>query len=517
MIRWLEDETPNSALVRWLALFVLAGHIAVNIFTVYGFHRDELLYIAMGEHLRFWRMDFPPFIALTARVTRAILGSSLTAIRFVPAVAAALLVLLAGKAARRMGGGAFAQGAAAVAVAACPLFMRAGNLFQPVILDQLWWTLALYCLIRLGTDEKPRRGEQPAWWIRLGIVAGFGLLTKFSILFFGAAVLGAIIISPRRRALLTRWPWVTLLLALAIGSPSLVGQIRLGWPVLGQLHALQSVQLERVTRGAYLIGQLFYGPAALMALLGAAWLIVAEKARPFRLAGWSAVLAFVLLFVLHGKPYYIGPIYPVLFAAGAVALEQVRSRRGRLLRTVAVALIVIYGIVFLPVGVPIVPPARMVRYAAAMTPKRTLTTNTGTALSLPQDYADMLGWDSLAAVTARVYRALPDSIRSQTVLLAANYGEAGALDLLGRPLGLPPVVSSAGSYWFFGPGKLPARIALAVGITAAQLKPFFGRLTPVGEVLNPLGVPEEQRVELFLCEEPVRTIQEVWPSLAGQN
>lgn len=517
MSRWLEDEPPIPALVRWLALLVLAGHIAVNIFTVYGFHRDELLYIAMGEHLHLWRMDFPPFLALTSRVTRAILGSSLTAIRFAPAVAAALLVLLAGKAARRMGGGAFAQGAAALAVAASPLFMRAGTLFQPVILDQLWWTLALYCLIRLGTDEKPRRGEQPAWWIRLGIVAGLGLLTKFSILFLGAAVLGAIIISPRRRALLTRWPWVTLLVALVIGSPSLVGQIRLGWPVLGQLHDLQSVQLERVTRGAYLAGQLFFGPAVLMGLLGAAWLIVADRARPFRVAGWSAVLAFALLFVLHGKPYYIGPIYPVLFAAGAVALEQVRSRRGPLLRALAVALIVIYGIVSLPLGVPILPPARMVRYAAVMTPKRVLTTNTGTALSLPQDYADMLGWDSLAAVTARVYRALPDSTRSQTVLLAANYGEAGALDLLGRRLGLPSVVSTAGSYWFFGPGRLPGNVAIAVGYMAHELQPFFRRVTPVAEVRNPLGVPEEQTVTIFVCEQPYRAIQQIWAAEAGHN
>ncbi len=517
MTRW-RDEPPGLApAVLLLAALVLAGHLAVNLTTAYGFHRDELLYLAMGEHLRFWRMDFPPLIAVLARLTRAILGSSLTAVRLAPAVAAALLVVLAGDLARRMGGRPAAQIVAALAVIASPLFLRTGNLFQPVVLDQLWWTLALYCLIRLGTDQRPRRGEPARWWLWLGVAGGLGLLTKFSILFLGAAVLAALLLSARRRALLTAWPWLALALALLIGSPSIVGQIRLGWPVLGQLHDLRSTQLERVTAGAYLGGQLLYGPAVLLAALGLGWLLMADDARPFRLAGWSCLLAFLLLLLLHGKAYYIGPIYPVLFAAGSVMLGRLAGAGGRVLRIGLPVLIVAYGLFILPVGVPILPPATMVRYVDAVNLRTATRTNEGGTLPLPQDYADMLGWPELARATAGVYHGLPAEDQARAVIVGSNYGRTGAIDLFGPVLGLPHAVSPAGSYWFFGPGTRPGDVTILVGGDSSEVAPYFREVVRREEVRNPLGVAEEQRVPIFVCRGPLHTLQEMWPRLAGRN
>jgi hypothetical protein len=499
--------------VAGLAGLILAAHVAVNLASPYGFHRDEFLYLAMGQHLRVWSMDFPPLIAMLARGVRAAFGDSLTAIRLVPALAASALVLMAGLIARELGGGRAAQGLAALGVVTCPLFLRAGSLFQPVVLDQLTWTLALYALARLGrargTDDELR------WWLILGLAGGVGLLAKFSMLVLGAGVLVALVLTPLRSAFRTPKPWLALAVALIVGAPSVVGQIRLNWPVLGQMQDLRTVQLERVTPLDFLAGQLLWGPVVLLAIGGVVWLLTAPASRPWRAMGWACVAAFLLLLVLHGKSYYAGPIYPALIAAGCVALERVRAPAATPLRVVTAVVLVAAGAVAVPIGFPVLSPPAMIRYARTL--GVTNTTNTGEALALPQDYADMLGWERLVQATADVYRGLPPADRARAVLLAGNYGEAGALDLFGPKLGLPPVRSTAGSYWFFGPGRLPGEVAVMVGADSTDLAKFFREVRRAATVSNPLGVPEERRVDIFVARHPFRTLQQVWPALAGQN
>src|SRR3569623_325743 len=269
-----------------------------------------------------------------------------------PALAAralvALRVLLAGLIARELGRGTVAQLRAASAVVASPRFLRTGDLFQPVVFDQLWWTLALYALVKLGTSapSDDALSTAPRGWIVLGRACGLGLLTKFSLLFFGAALVAAILISPQRRVILTPWPWLAAVIAFVIGSPSIVGQVVLGYPVVAQMKTLQHSQLEHVSAWSFVAGQFYLGAAALLALGGALYLVLAERMRPFRAVGWTCIFAFLLLLVLHGKSYYIGPIYPSLFAAGAVAFERWTDRGSyramSLVRALAVVVLVSY-------------------------------------------------------------------------------------------------------------------------------------------------------------------------------
>ena len=495
---------------------MLLLHVVVNLTTPWGFHRDELLYLAMGQHLKVWSMDFPPLIAMLGRGARFLLGDSLAAIRLAPALAASALVLVTGMIARELGGGRIAQSLAALALLTSPLFLRTGSLFQPVVLDQLTWTAGLYALARLGSARRDREDEL-RWWLVLGAAGGLGLLAKFSIVFLGAGVLGAILLTPFRRSLLGPGPWIALFVTFAIGAPSVVGQIRLGWPVVGQMADLRASQLERVTPTAFLTGQLLWGPVVLLGAAGAAWLLLSRAARPWRIMGWAAVVAFLVVMALHGKSYYAGPVYPALVAAGAVALEGAPARAARPLAALTALLLVSYGALTLPLGLPILTPPAMIRYGRALHLTSANTTNTGEVLPLPQDYADMLGWPELAAATATVYRELPPADRARAVVIADNYGEAGALDLFGPRLGLPPAVSATGSYWFFGPGKLPGEVAIVVGTDSTDLAPFFGEIRRARTVLNPLGVHEEMRVPIWVARRPHATLQQVWPSLAGRN
>ena len=387
------------------------------------------------------------------------------------------------------------------------LFLRTASLFQPVVLDQLCWMLGFFALIRLERTGEPR------WWLLLGIAGGLGLLTKFSILFFGASVLVAILVTTRRRDLPSPWPWLALAIALAIGAPTIAGQVALGFPVVEQMAGLRHGQLARVTVGEYLSDQVFWGPAGvLLAAIGMWGLLAHPVLRRWRSVGVAAGAAFLLYALTRGKAYYVGPIYPVLFAAGGVVLEGwARSRRERAIVGAGMALAVAYGLMLVPLGLPVLPPEPMARYAAALGLTAGVRTNRGELLPLPQDYADMLGWKEKADAVAAVYLALSPAEQAETVLYGDNYGQAGALDLYGRRLGLPPVVSLAGSFYLFGPGDRPGRVLILLGVEPEELEEVkCASVVTVARIRNPWGVREEQDVPVVVCRNPAVTLQQVW-------
>jgi len=501
-----------TSLVLLQAALKLGLHLTVNLRTPYGFHRDELLYLGMGRHLQVWGMDFPPAVAIVAEVSRTLLGDSLTAVRFFPAVFGSAVLVLAALIARELGGGRVAQGLAAFCVLTSPLFLRSANLLQPVVMDQLIWAAALYALLRLC------RGYGPGGWLLLGLVLGLGVLTKFSVAFIGLAIVAGVLLSPLRGALLTPWPWVGLAVALSVGAPSLVGQIRLGFPVVAQMADLRASQLDRVTPAAFLLGQLLWGPAVLLAIAGLYGLLAGQALRQFRALGWSCVAAFAIIVLLQGKPYYAGPLYPALFAGGAVLFERAADGlAAEILQVGTVAILLAFGVVTLPLGVPILPPPAMARYVHALGVKAAVRTNTGGTLALPQDYADMLGWEEQAATVARVYHTLPAQQRELAVVVAGNYGEAGALDYYGPRYGLPEVVSPAGSYWFFGPGDRPGEVVITIGVPEDDLRRFFDLVETAATVSHPWTVAEERSLTVNVGTRPRMTLQQLWPSLAGQN
>jgi hypothetical protein len=502
---------PAWSILAAAAALKLATHIVAIAVTPYSVHRDELLYLAMGRYLRFLSMDFPPFIAVAANVGTFLGGESLWGIRVLAALAGTALLVCAGLAVIELGGGRLAMALTMLAMLTAPLFLRSASLFQPVVFDQLWWTIALLALVRLGT-----RGGRPRDWLLLGAAGGIGLLTKFSIGFIAVGIAAGLLLTPSRRWLATPWPWLAALLALVLGSPSILGQVNLGFPVAGQMADLQAVQLQRVGPFEFLTGQvMMVGPAVLLALYGAVCLW--RRSEPeVRAAGVAAVAAVVLLLVLRGKPYYAGPVYPVLLAGGAVGVEALRRHRTGLAAGLA-ALVAAYGAVTVPLGLPVLPPEPMARYATWLGISGAVRTNTGVVLALPQDYADMLGWEEQVAAVAAAYHGLPPADRARAVLIASNYGEAGAIDWFGRRHGLPRAVAPVGSYWFFGPGDLPGEVAVTLGVHAREVEGFYDEYVEVARIANPWGVPEQRDNPIAVVRGPRRTLQEIWPEFAGRN
>jgi hypothetical protein len=347
---------------------------------------------------------------------------------------------------------------------------------------------------------------------------GLGLLTKFSVVFVGLGIAAGVLLTPLRSALLSPWPWIGLASALVVGAPSLLGQIRLGFPVLEQMADLRQSQLHRVTPFGFVSGQLLWGPAVIVGIAGLYGLLARPALRPYRALGWSCAATFLLLLLFQGKPYYVGPLYPALFGAGAVMFEEVaHGLVGEILQVGTVAVLLAFAVGTLPLGVPILPPEPMAGYARAIGVEAAVRTNTGEVGALPQDYADMLGWEEQVAALSKVYHALPDDQRERAVLVAANYGEAGALDFFGPRYGLPQVVSPAGSYWFFGPGDRPGDVVISIGVPRAALREYFDSVETAATVTHPWTVEEEQNVPINIGTGPRTTLQELWPSLAGRN
>ena len=551
-----------------LAIGVLVMHILTNVVTPYGFHRDELLYLAMGDHLRLWRMDFPPFIAIVSRVSSELFGASLPGIRLAPAFAHAGLVYAAAFATALFGGRRSAQMLAALGIALCPYFLRPGAMLQPVVFDQLWWTLALLALTLRIRDAAPKH------WMGIGLFLGLAALTKFSVAFLATGFIMALMVTELRRDFATKWPWIALIIATIIGHPSITGQMSLHWPVREQLADLRADQLANVGPLDFLGGQLLAGPVLFLALGGIVWLFVSGR----RLAGTRessdrgaesrinneqeasdrraelrinsaptqsgsahalfirdsdpesgspdyrplvvvTATAFLILLAMRGKAYYIAPIYPILTAAGAAALDRLSVRiapaRPTKVLAVAAAAVALYGMFTLPFGLPLLAPPDMAQVSELLgEPNKS---NTGEALRLPQDYADMLGWPELANMTSLVWRALPPADTANAILIGTNYGRAGALDLFGPELGLPPAVSAAGSYWFLGPGTKSGSVAVVPTNDPDALKKYYSDCRPQAQTNNPWGVPEERSVQVYVCRGAKGTIQSVWPSLAGQN
>ncbi len=511
----------------WLvALWVMVGmkllaHVVSLMITPYEFHRDEFLYVAMGDHLNLWQMDFPPFIAVAANLQRFLFGDALWALRVLPALAGAALVWLAMDTTRRLGGKVAAQVVAGGIVLLSGMFLRPSALFQPVVFDQLWWSLALWALLRRGLDDDPR------WWLGVGAALGIGLFTKFSIAFLALPMAAAVLLTPLRKDLTTPWPWAGVLLSLVIGHPSLAGQVSLGWPFFAQMVDLQAVQLSQVTFSSFLGEQIMLlGPGAFLAVVGAVWLLAGRAPPAHRAVGLAALGAFAFLLFMHGKPYYAGPIYPVLLGAGAAAASRLGADAGSAARTwvsrlalggVALAQLG-YGAVGLPMALPVLSPEPMARYSAWLGVTAATTSNRGERLDLPQDYADMLGWEAFADTVIRVWRDLDPAEQDRAVLFASNnYGRAGALDWYGRRAGLPPTISNVGSYWFWGYGDQEWDVGVFAGGNAQDLQDLFREVTEVARIRDPWRVPVEQDVPIFVVRGPYETIAAVWPRYEGQN
>src|SRR5215208_461377 len=276
-----------TAILAYLASLKLVGHLLTN--GNYGYFRDELYYFVAGERLALGYVDFPPFVALVARITHALFGDSLVALHIFPALAGAVVVVLAGLMARELGGGRFAQGLAALATLIAPTILVFGTLLSMDAFDQLFWVLALYVLLLILKRDRPRL------WLAFGLVAGLGLLTKLTMLYLGLAVFLALLITRARRHLLTPWPWIAGALAFTFLLPYVIWEVAHGWPTF-EFWSNYGAKVDPASPVEFIVEQIvtMQPPTLPLWLAGLYYYLLSRDGKPYRALGWIYVILFAL-------------------------------------------------------------------------------------------------------------------------------------------------------------------------------------------------------------------------------
>ncbi|MBV9719164.1 MAG: glycosyltransferase family 39 protein [Candidatus Eremiobacteraeota bacterium] len=489
----------------------LIVHLLAN--AHYGFFRDELYFVICGFRPAWGYVDQPPLVPLLAAGSQ-IFGHSLFLLRAVPALFAAASVYTTCLLVVEMGGGSFAEFFAALVAALTPVLMHFGTTITTDIVGLWLWPLAALYVLRIA------RGADPRWWLAVGAIVGIALESKYSVAFFAAALVGALLAVPQRRVMATPWFFGAVLLAAAIALPNFAWQAAHGYPMWTLLRDADEYKNVQLSPLQYVATQ-FLIAHPLLAPISFVGLVSLLRRSDSRFLGLAYLVLIGEMVVLHGKLYYPGAVYPILIAAGAVTIEAWTD--GAVVWRPALAGYALgAGMLLVPLLMPILPERTMSAYdrvARSMLAREVdLARTDGSHIgNLPPDWADMHGWHELAGVVARIYYSLPAAQRAQAAILASNYGEASAIDFFGRENGLPPVLSGHNQYWVWGTRGYTGNVLIDVHGDCERDAHLFRVHRIVAHFSNPWGRPMEDGFPISICEGITTPLAAVWPKLRAYN
>jgi hypothetical protein len=493
-----------SIIIGLLALLNTAIHLYFS--RNLEFHRDELLYFSLGQHPALGYATVPPLTGWIAWLMQNIFGYSIFAVRFFPAFLSGLMVFLISALAKELGGSGYSRILAAAGIILSVFGLRTFLLFQPVHIDLILWTLLFYLIVKYINTSSD------TYLILIGITTGTALLNKYLIGILLVIILVILPFTQYRRILRNKKFWYGLLAGIAVFLPNIIWQIANGLPVINHFAELERTQLVNVDRSAFLIEQIVIPAAAsVLTIAGLIYLFVNKNAWKFRFLGLVVISVIITLMLLHGKSYYTQGIFPFLIAAGAVSwgnmLRKVWSRVFLLL------VLIVLTLPILPIGIPIFKTEKLVSYF------RNIANNYGMDFvcrfednsihSLPQDYADMLGWEELAKIADKAWQMIPD--KSASFIYCENYGQAGAITIIGKKYGLPEAVCFSESFRYWIPEKFDPDITSMVYINdemGDDVRQLFGKIAKIGSISNTDA--RELGTTVWLCEDPVDSFNKFW-------
>jgi hypothetical protein len=500
------------AVVWAIALAKFVFHIYFN--NRYGYFRDEFDYMSCGDHLQWGYVDQPPLIPFLIHLCRAVLGDSLRAIRFIPALAASLLVVQTAVLARELSGRRFAMLLSAVCAVIVPQYLSNGSLLGTNCLEpNLWMGCAYFAILAIKRNE-------PRYWVWFGVVAGLGMEEKYSIAVFGLGIVVGLLLTEQRRAFADKWIWLGGLAAFLIFLPNLLWNIHYDWPFVQLIHNIKADGRDVVLGPAQFPLQqiLLVNPLTLpIWLRGLLFLLFSARLKSYRALGWCYLVCYAVFFVLHGKSYYLAPVYPMLLAAGAVVIEgaidgwteartdgQTNDRResGRRrlqwLKPVIVAVLLAEGVYLSPIVIPILSPDRFLAYTKHLPFKLPVMEHAHARAALPQWYSDQFGWQEIVDETAVAWNQLASAERGDCGVFAQDFGQAGAIDFLGRRYGLPASLSGHQTWFLWGPRGYSGNCMIVLDDSRKNLEQLWQHVDYVGtSAASPYAL--EQQIGVYIC------------------
>lgn len=493
--------------ILWIILIsVISLVVHLVTYNNLGFHRDEFLYLALGEHLATGYWSNPPLIGLISYLSQLLPGDPLFTTRLIPAIAGAILILLTGLITRELGGNLYAQVLACITLSSSLLILRGFSMLQPVPFDILFWTLNLFWFLRYINTRKP------VFLILMGFTFGLGILNKYMVVFLAAGIVPAVLLTPYRSLLVSRYTWYAVCIALLLFLPNLIWQLNHDFPVIQHMQELKETQLVNVERANILTDQLLmFTFGSVVWVSGLIWLLFNGRAKQYRVFGFVYLAVLLLFLVLRGKSYYMAGLYPFMFAAGGVLWE--RLLKPAVWRMVFLLLILLLSIPIVPGGIPIMSARNLAGFYAKIPEKMgaeaLLRWEDGRMHPLPQDFADMLGWDELGNIVIKACDSIQD--KSRIMIYAENYGQAGAIYHYGKSYGLPPVVSFSDSYLLWAPDSIAPGIDFFFYVNnelGRDIDSLFARVDSIGSITNPYA--RELGTTVYLCRSPRTDLPSFW-------
>ncbi|MBA4852176.1 glycosyltransferase family 39 protein [Emticicia sp. BO119] len=494
--------------LKWLILSLALLKIAFHLYfyDMLEPHRDELLYFSLGTHPAGGYASVPPMIGILAFLLMKTIGFSAFAIKILPAIIGGVMVWLTAKITEELGGKWFAQLLAASGIFIAPVFVRPFYLYQPVGFDIFFWTLLFFFTIRFLNTRNNN------YLLYLGIAAGFAILNKHLVVLQLGSLVIAFLLSSERKVLAQKSFWFATGLCIIIASPNIIWQLSHGLSGVRHFNALNKYQLVYLSRINFLKEQLLMpGSYMLITCAGVLALLFAQKLSKYSLLGITILLIITVLFIVKGKGYYTAGVFPLSLAAGAVWWEDLLKQW--YFRVALMGVLLTLSIFLLPIGVPVYKPEKLAAHFKNFSEKYgmdgMLRHEDGKIHSLPQDYADMIGWEELARITATAYNQVPD--KSHVLIYAENYGQASAINILGKKYGLPEPVSFSDNYYYWAPRKIPATTDTFIYINdelGDDIHKLFADVQLAGKISDPLA--REYGTQVYLCRNPRTNFSEFW-------
>ena len=416
---------------------------------LYEPHRDEMLYVAEGNHLAWGFMEVPPLLSLLAWTTH-LFNNNIFWLKFWPSFFGALTMIISGKIVLSLSGRSFAIFMLFLSFI-FGAFLRMHFLFQPNFLEIFFWTAIAYATIRF-TQTK-----QIKWLYVLGVCCGLGMLSKYSVLFYIVSLVLGLLISNQRSIFQNKHLYIAAFIGLILFLPNFIWQYKLHFPVAFHMNKLQQTQLQYISPSSFLIDQFIMNfPVVFVWIAGLFALLFVKDLKEYRFIGFAYFIIIGLLLLLHGKNYYAMGAYPVLLAFGSYQLEMFTKYRYKYARVFFIAIPFILGYYLIPIALPIMEPSKLSAFYEKRNIKRigVLNWEDGESHPLPQDFADMLGWEEMASKSAKAFHSLNDSEKLNTLLFCDNYGEAGALNYYAKKYKLPETYSDNASFLYWMPDSL---------------------------------------------------------------
>jgi hypothetical protein len=475
----------------------------------YGFFRDELYFIICGRHPQWGYVDQPPIVPLLAAGTQ-MFGHSLFLLRLVPALFAACGVYVTCILAAEFGAGTFGQALAALTFLFTSVLMAFGTKVGPDEVGLWTWPLLALFVVRII------KGADPRLWILLGLVAGFSIQSKYSVLFLLAAFIAGLLLTPERRFLANVWVGAGACIALVVALPAFLWQAHYGFPMWDLLESGQHGKNIIAGPGLYLVQQILITNLFLFPIwvIGLVWLF---RNPPNRFLGYAYVALMLEMLVFHGKHYYPANVYPILIAAGGAQIERWTSGlRALRVAIVAYALVLVLDPIFVPFALPILPEQTFLAYQALIghalhISQATLATERNRERTpLPGDWADMHGWPQFAETVRNVYESLPPAERAQAVVVAGNYGEASAIEFFSPDV---PVISGHNQFWLWGTRGYTGNVIIDVPGDCGGDTHIFKSAQLVTRFNAPYTIGWETDIPIMVCRGIREPLSAIWPKL----